>query len=77
MLSVVIQEYLPQRSYKKGSVARPPPMANSPILKNLRKNTIPDECRDCEASETCHGGLKCLTYALYKNLNHKDVGCNV
>lgn len=50
---------------------------NSPILKNLRKNTIPDECRDCEASETCHGGLKCLTYALYKNLNHKDVGCNV
>ena len=34
MLSVVIQEYLPQRSYKKGSVARPPPMANSPILKN-------------------------------------------
>lgn len=50
---------------------------NSPILKDLRKNTIPDECRDCEASETCHGGLKCLTYALYKNLNHKDVGCNV
>lgn len=50
---------------------------NSPILKDLRKNTIPDECRDCEDSETCHGGLKCLTYALYKNLNHKDVGCNV
>lgn len=50
---------------------------NSPILKNLRKNTIPDECKDCETSETCHGGLKCLTYALYKNLNHKDVGCNV
>lgn len=50
---------------------------NSPILINLRKNTIPDECQACESSETCHGGLKCLTYALYKNLNHKDVGCNV
>lgn len=50
---------------------------NSPILKDLRRNTIPDECQACESSETCHGGLKCLTYALYKNLNHKDVGCNV
>ena len=47
------------------------------ILKNLRKNTIPDDCTECENSELCRGGLKCLTYALYKNLNHKDIGCNI
>lgn len=50
---------------------------NNKILKDLRKNTIPDDCKFCENSEMCHGGLKCLTYALYKDLNHKDVGCNV
>lgn len=47
------------------------------ILKELRKNTIPDDCKDCEHSKTCKGGLKCLTYALYKDLNHKDMGCNL
>ena len=50
---------------------------NSKILKDLRKNTIPDDCNSCEHAEMCHGGLKCLTYALYKDLNHKDVGCNL
>ena len=47
------------------------------ILKELRKNTIPDDCNDCEHAQMCHGGLKCLTYAIYKNLNHKDIGCNL
>lgn len=46
-------------------------------LKELRKNTIPDDCSLCEHSEMCHGGLKCLTYAIYNDLNHKDVGCNL
>ena len=50
---------------------------NNKILKELRKNTIPDDCKLCEHSEMCHGGLKCLTYALYKDLNHKDMGCNL
>jgi radical SAM protein with 4Fe4S-binding SPASM domain len=50
---------------------------NNKVLKELRKNTIPDDCKSCEHSEMCHGGLKCLTYALYKDLNHKDVGCNI
>ncbi len=50
---------------------------NSPILKELRQNKIPDECQLCENSHMCHGGLKCLTYAIYKDLNHKDLGCNV
>lgn len=50
---------------------------NSKVLKELRNNKIPDECSNCEHSEICRGGLKCLTYALYKDLNHKDIGCNI
>lgn len=50
---------------------------NSDVLKELREKKIPDECINCEHSEVCHGGLKCLTYAMYKNLNHKDYGCNL
>ena len=49
----------------------------SDVLKDLREKKIPDECIDCEHSEVCHGGLKCLTYAMYKDLNHKDYGCNL
>lgn len=49
----------------------------SQIIKGLQKDTTPTECRSCEHSRLCAGGLKCLTYAIYKNLNHKDVGCNI
>lgn len=47
------------------------------VLKKLRGNTIPNECHKCEHSELCKGGLKCLTYAIYKDLNNKDIGCNL
>lgn len=50
---------------------------NSTILKNLRNENIPDDCKKCEHSKMCAGGLKCLTYALYKDFNHKDIGCNM
>ena len=50
---------------------------NSTILKELRKEIIPDDCKKCEHSKLCAGGLKCLTYALYKDFNHKDIGCNM
>ena len=50
---------------------------NNKILNDLREKKVPDECLDCEHSEMCHGGLKCLTYAIYKDLNHKDIGCNI
>ena len=49
---------------------------NSKILKELQKDTIPDDCKKCEHSKKCSGGLKCLTYAIYKDLNHKDIGCS-
>ena len=50
---------------------------NNKILKELRKKIIPDDCKKCEHATLCHGGLKCLTYAIYKDLNHKDFGCNL
>lgn len=49
---------------------------SSKILKPLQKDTTPDDCKKCEHSKKCSGGLKCLTYAIYKDLNHKDVGCS-
>lgn len=50
---------------------------NNEIIKELQKQTIPTECTKCEHAKRCNGGLKCLTYAIYKDLNHKDLGCNV
>ena len=50
---------------------------NNAVLKELRKKKIPSDCKDCEHANMCHGGLKCLTYAIYKDLNHKDFGCNL
>lgn len=47
----------------------------NPILKKLQNKSIPEECHNCEYERKCRGGLKCLTYALYKNLNKKDIGC--
>lgn len=48
----------------------------SDFLIELRKNQIPDDCKLCDNSELCRGGLKCLTYAIYNDLNHIDVGCD-
>ena len=50
---------------------------NSNILTELRNENVPDDCKKCEHSKLCAGGLKCLTYALYNDFNHKDVGCNI
>ena len=49
---------------------------NSKIIKDLQKDTTPDDCKGCEHVSKCSGGLKCLTYAIYKDLNHKDIGCS-
>ena len=45
------------------------------VLKMLKSDTIPDNCKGCSEESLCKGGLKCLTYAIYKDLNHKDIGC--
>lgn len=51
--------------------------ANNDILKQLKEEKIPSDCVKCENSELCRGGLKCLTYAIFKDLDHKDVGCDL
>ena len=49
---------------------------NNSVLKDLQKQEIPKECKKCENSHTCRGGLKCLTYAVTGKYNNKDVGCD-
>jgi len=48
---------------------------NNKVLKELREDNIPSDCKKCEYSNRCRGGLKCLTYAIYGDLDHKDIGC--
>lgn len=48
---------------------------NNKVLIKLRKDDIPHDCKKCEYSNRCKGGLKCLTYAIYEDLDHKDIGC--
>ncbi len=50
---------------------------NNEILKDLRKKTIPEDCKTCDHAERCRGGLKCLSYALTGNYNIKDMGCDL
>ena len=50
---------------------------NNEILKDLRKKTIPEDCKKCEHSNRCRGGLKCLTYAVTGSYKLKDVGCDL
>ena len=50
---------------------------NNEVLKELRAKKIPEDCKKCEYSETCRGGLKCLSYATCGNWNIKDIGCNI
>ena len=50
---------------------------NSPILTDLQKQIIPEECKKCEHGELCKGGLKCLTYAIKKDYNLRDIGCDL
>ena len=50
---------------------------NNAILKDLRSEKIPDDCKECEHASFCKGGLKCLTYAIKKDYNLKDIGCDL
>ena len=50
---------------------------DNPVLNELRTKKVPEECKKCEHSYMCHGGLKCLSYALYNDFQCKDIGCNI
>jgi radical SAM protein with 4Fe4S-binding SPASM domain len=49
---------------------------NNEFLISLRDNSIlNNSCRKCFYSESCKGGLKCLSFALSGNFNGKDTDC--
>ena len=68
-MPIVVGNLLKENMYKLYKTSK--------IIKDLQKDTTPDECKKCEHAKKCAGGLKCLTYAIYKDLNHKDVGCSL
>lgn len=47
------------------------------VFKDLRNKNIPDKCSKCVYSEKCRGGLKCLSYALYKDYKQADNCCPI
>lgn len=49
---------------------------DSPLLCILRNQmNIPDGCGNCNYSQTCNGGLKCLSYAVHGNPFKRDPQC--
>ncbi|MCR5121126.1 MAG: radical SAM protein [Ruminococcus sp.] len=48
---------------------------SSPLIEELSKETIPDDCLNCPKAHLCRGGAKCLTYAVTGGLNAKDINC--
>jgi radical SAM protein with 4Fe4S-binding SPASM domain len=52
---------------------------NDSIFEILKKQelklSVDSDCSKCFYSETCFGGLKCLSYAVYNNYNRKDPNC--
>lgn len=50
---------------------------NNKVLKDLQKDKIPEDCKDCEHASLCKGGLKCLTYAKTGSYDKKDIGCSL
>lgn len=49
----------------------------SRLIKYLKENEIPTECKRCYKSEKCRGGLKCLSYAVTGRLSQKDINCPI
>lgn len=40
-------------------------------------HTLPEECEHCRYVEKCKGGAKCMSFAVYGNVKHKDPNCPV
>ena len=50
---------------------------NSPVIKDLLEDRIPDECKSCSKAEHCRGGAKCLSYAVNGDYHTKDINCYI
>lgn len=50
-------------------------IGSSPVLRQLRMSSFPDECAGCERLFSCYGGAKCVTYGQTGTWNRRDVNC--
>lgn len=48
---------------------------NSEFLQKLRTEDNIEGCNECQFKKICHGGLKCLSYAVHGTPFKKDPGC--
>ena len=48
---------------------------NNDTFRALRGASIPTECNGCKYSDTCRGGAKCQSYAIYGDFSHPDPSC--
>ncbi len=49
---------------------------NNSFIKEIKNDDKLDNgCSLCYYKKSCHGGLKCLTYAVEGNINGKDINC--
>jgi len=49
----------------------------SPLLRQLREEYVPEGCESCFYKQACRGGLRCLAYAMTGSLNAADPGCSL
>lgn len=49
----------------------------SKLINELRDSTPPDECKSCIKIYECHGGAKCISYAVTGNMYARDPGCPI
>lgn len=47
----------------------------SNMVNMLKGDCIPDECKNCFNAKICAGGAKCITYAIYGDIGHRDYNC--
>ena len=49
---------------------------NSALIKELCRETIPEDCMACPKAHLCRGGARCLTYAVTGRLSGRDINCD-
>lgn len=50
---------------------------NDTIFIDLKKDNIPNECKNCRHANKCRGGSKCIAYALTNSYNRADNACSL
>ena len=50
---------------------------DSPVLRELRRQNVPEGCRTCAYADLCGGGAKCITYAQTGRYDLPDPNCTL